>query len=458
MREKTRLFRSLLLESLETRTVFAVDGFDGGSHLVTPNARIDITRYHNDGMQVSTIVITVAFLSRGDDFGGPWGGEVPPRFADFEDDHELIPEGEGPGPDLAPRPDRPSRPPNTTDLNPPALSFTPVAPSTNFPTILLSSKPTTVPRIDSTPPVASDAAPSTITPSHNLPGGSLASGSLANTALANPSLTNRAAPTLVAQPANSQSSLLAASTLSALGSEGFAKADVSFDLSTSIGNDLTRRLTPSHLRANDFRFTRNSQSIGDSILEPALVDRAIGAASLDKLLSDLANKHRQHKSGNDSEREHSNRNEFAHRQHHQDSQSAEIDAAYAEGGLIAMTLNRDIAPTDLDALATNLHQENKAWVASVGVFRAFESSAMAVTEGARRNNGSSQTTQGANSLADRTEFNVADMNAADLEASETRFNPFLASSTVALGAVLFSLRRIRHSARLMYTTRQGLGG
>ena len=476
MREKTRLFRSLLLESLETRTVFAGDSFDAlpfdASPLGAQFSHFEVTHHYDSRVQTSTIVVRAVSRPLDLDFAGQQGNgrpengkpSKPQDFRDFHDHDQviLIPEGEGPDSHSRPndlpgsspgRFDPPSRPSSGINLDRPSATLNPnngvpnnSGPTATIPTTAIS---TTTPRPGTLSlPNASDFR--TGEPRTSEPSSSPTSNNLTL-------LGGRAAPAVTLQSAVSQSHVLAVTNLSSFGTQWFGTADVAFDLSSRSGSELNNRLTESGLRDGEFKFTADSDGSRDTPLDPDLVDQAIGMASLDKLLSDLANKHRRRQAEEHTDREQANRSEPAGRSYRQNSRMAELQAVNAEGGLIALALNRDVAPTDLDELAKSLHRENRAWVASVGVFRTFESGAvengevqsgaMAATEIAVKSDRSKQTAQ-ANQLAD-----LAQGANSDVEDSATRFHPLLASSTVALGAMLFSLRRIRKTARLMYTKR-----
>ena len=471
MREKTRSFRSLLLESLETRTVFAVDSFDalqfGASQFGTQFSHFEVTHYYNSKVQTSTLVVKAVSRSMDLDSDGHQGdghqgaghqgagrSSKPQDYRDFHDHDQviLIPEGEGPGSHSRPidlpgsgpgRFDPPSRPTSGINLDRPSSSLNPNnggpnsgGPAATTPTTVISP---TAPRTNTLSlPNASDFR--TGEPRTSEPSSSPSSNNSTH-------LGGRAAPAVTLQSAVSQNHALAVANLSSLGTDWFGNTDAAFHLSSRSGGELSNRLSESGLRDAEFRFTADADGSRDAALEPDLVDQAIGMASLDKLLSDLANKHRRHQAEEHNVREQANRNDFSGRSRHQNFRLAELQAANAEGGLIALGLNREVTPTDLDKLAESLHREHRAWVASVGVFRAFEASAVATTEVALKDDRSIASGQPSEIASENQDSGTV------VEVNATRFNPLLASSTAALGAMLFSLRRIRESARLMYTKR-----
>jgi len=118
--------------------------------------------------------------------------------------------------------------------------------------------------------------------------------------------------------------------------------------------------------------------------------------------------------------------------------------SFADGGLIAIALNRDLAIHELGEIAGDDSSENKAWTANVGIFRAFENGALAATHYAGLSN---RTARNADLLE-------AEVSSPDVEAevSSTPMHPLLTSSSAALGVLLVGLRRFRKSTRRMQST------
>ncbi len=65
--------------------------------------------------------------------------------------------------------------------------------------------------------------------------------------------------------------------------------------------------------------------------------------------------------------------------------SVAVDAVYellgpVEGGMIALTLNREASVQDFNELSDDIRNENVAWMASLGIIRSFERGGLATTE------------------------------------------------------------------------------
>ncbi len=448
MREKNRLSRSLRLESLETRTVFSVDGFDEAPRSVVLTPQITVKHYHSASVQFTAIWIST-FPKREVDFGSPRNGSNPPDLRDFHDDHGLpSPEGEPssngaiprPVAPVAPtqsRPDSIQRPTNGITLEKPNVA---IIPPPN-PTVDLAAKPTSVTRVNSPTRAAGDIGPTSINQLSNL----LNSGTSVL-------LANKSTPTIAPQPATSPLSSFGTPNLSVLGASNFSMPEALFDFSARAGGELSNRLSLGNLPNDDFKFSQPILRSSDSTLAADLVDRAMvdggqGTASLDKLLSLLANRHRQSQFRSEPESVGSISRFEAVQKHLQNSEIAEWEAAYDGGGMIALALNRDLTPSDLDELAKSVHRENSAWVASVGIFRALETVSSDTTEPAVQNELADLDSK----LGTGTELGGPANSDATTDTADTRFHPAIASSTALVGAVLLSLRRIRKSARLQYT-------
>jgi hypothetical protein len=112
--------------------------------------------------------------------------------------------------------------------------------------------------------------------------------------------------------------------------------------------------------------------------------------------------------------------------------------------MIALALNRDITLSELEDISEDARSENKAWIANVGIFRAFENGAVAATEYSGLTN-----RVGRNTNSNSTNAELAESEA---EVANTQLHPLLASTSAALGAMVFGLRRMRKSSLLMFTT------
>jgi hypothetical protein len=196
---------------------------------------------------------------------------------------------------------------------------------------------------------------------------------------------------------------------------------------------------------DDFRFTRPLPvpAPSDALVDGALVEHA-SLESLENLLSGLAENHRRNRIQNGFDANQSNsRNE----QNWRPETSTSVEVTFADGGMIALALNRDLALSELEEILDDARSENKAWVANVGIFRAFENGAVAATEYAgltnrtTRNGGSSSTEQ--------------ELSGAEAEVANSHFHPLLASTSAALGVVMLGLRRMsRKSIPLLFTSRK----
>ncbi len=131
-----------------------------------------------------------------------------------------------------------------------------------------------------------------------------------------------------------------------------------------------------------------------------------------------------------------------------------MDAVYellgpVEGGMIALTLNREASVQDFNELSDDIRNENVAWMASLGIIRSFESGGLATTEISGLINRTVQTPSHVDASTKRATDDLVEL---ELERAPTRLQPLLASSSIALGAMLFGLRRVRKTVQLQFTS------
>ena len=218
-----------------------------------------------------------------------------------------------------------------------------------------------------------------------------------------------------------------------------------FDFSTRLGiaGERPSAASIASQRVDEFQFTRPQAipSPSETLFDQAMAERSASVESLENLLSGLAENHRRSRVHNGFETNTNSRNEQGWRP---DANSAEV--AFAEGGMIALALNRDVALSELEDISEDARSENIAWIANVGVFRALEYGAVAATENAGVTNRAGRTEESSSTTAELAEV--------EGEVADSRLHPLLASSSAALGAVIFGLRRIRKSTTLMFTSRK----
>jgi hypothetical protein len=194
--------------------------------------------------------------------------------------------------------------------------------------------------------------------------------------------------------------------------------------------------------SDDFRFSRPLPAPSEAIEDQAITERTTRLESLENFLLSLAENHHRIRSGIGFDVNHRNsRNEVTERP----ETSMALEIAVADGGMIALALNRDIIMSQFEDISEEARSEKKAWIANVGIFRAFENGAVAATE--------------YSNLTNRTPPNAGlsstARESAEGEVANTQFHPLLASTSAALGAMMLGLRRMRRqSIPLMFTTRK----
>ena len=462
MREKSRSFRSLLLESLESRTVFAADAFYDmwqGEHR---ESRVEITLLQDGRAQFGAIVIGPSHSIRTSEFTGAQAtrNAWKVRLNDHYDDHALN--------DLSPEGEALPLPPQFNNQ----LGFKPSAnrgddiPTLGRPVnqLPVNQSPTGSrngglgsPGFDS--PLTNVTPPSSPQFNFNIEhslGSSGSGNSSTNTVIivstnnrdsSNPSnsqsnsqSTRSAAPSVTSPVTSPSASVVDAST-TWLNAHSMTPSQTTFDFSA---NELSSQSVATSSRNSSdptFRFSRPSVASVDRLFDPQLAEQAEGIASLETLLSDLAENHRQSRAqSHDSNRP----NSRFETQRKLAGEAAMGAIARTEGVFIALALNRDISHSNLADLADEVNRENKTWLANVGVYREFENAAIVATEFVAAPNPTPRGTL-SNSKSDLTQ--------AEAEVGDSQFHPLLASSTAVLGAMLFSLRRVRKNVRLMYTKR-----
>ncbi|MDX1925887.1 MAG: hypothetical protein SFV81_05185 [Pirellulaceae bacterium] len=454
MREKARQFRSLLLEPLECRSVFSVDGLDvwqftqvtirfefepfqPAQYPRGEAASIGITQ-HDDSPRRN-------YENNGNKSGRSSHG-LPIHRGRFNDLPLPPAESEGnfieapsaklvqkPSLDVKPNSDAkpahvPSQPPITQVL----IVVDTVQPSSPLPQIrdLTGSdrgdnRSITIPNSISSGSGSFERAPRPQTPATLTSPVAAVNASVAS---------NTAAQFNLASPNSTVSSAIAAHTSS-------------IELSSPIAN-AAERVSTSGL-ADDFRFSRPLPAPSEAIVEKAITERTASLELLENLLLGLAENHRRVRSENGFDE-----NGFDVNQPNSRSAVTErpetsmgLEIALADGGMIALALNRDIAMSELAEISEEARSENKAWIANVGIFRAFENGAVAATEYSGLTNRMPRNA-GSNSA-------VRELADGETEVANSQFHPLLASTSAALGAMMLGLRRMRRkSVPWMFTTRK----
>lgn len=457
MSEKARQFRSLLLEPLECRALFSIDG-------------IEVWQFSRQSLNFDLDHFQPAQY-RHDDFA-IWSGYLhgssvrnSEHAKDFPD-NDFVEKRSPRGHSMhrgrfdnwdAPLPPAESEGPSTESAFVPTQS----KPNQHTP---LQSKPTqfiifidTVPSIPqshdltqaSVPRSSVDSVNSNRTnnPPTSFDGGSVAFDRAPTAASQNSLAKNSTVRNLsdstnsTAAPVNRASSTLAPQSFATSPSSGTN----TFDFSTlpRSFNEQPALTNSGGQRSDDFRFT-NPQTIpspSDHIFDQAMSEASASVESLESLLSGLAENHRRSRiqSGFDA-------NASSRYEHDWRPNTTSAEVAFAEGGMIALALNRDAALNELEDISDDARSENNAWIANVGIFRAFENGAVAATEYAGVTN---RVGKNEGSSTPRSE-----MTEAESEVADSRLHPLLASTSAALGAVMFGLRRIRKSTPLMFTSRK----
>ncbi len=119
-----------------------------------------------------------------------------------------------------------------------------------------------------------------------------------------------------------------------------------------------------------------------------------------------------------------------------------------EGGMLDLVIHRDDARQNLSEVADDVRNENLAWMANVGIIRSLESGAVATTEYSAVTNRLAQLQP---SISPKVKLSNDEAAEVDTKEAPTRLHPLLASSSVALGAMLLGLRRVRKSVQLRFT-------
>lgn len=447
MREKAKLFRALLLEPLELRAVFSADGLDVWQ-CVQHSSDVEYAQLH---LPLTDHALATGDIDRSHDLQAgiqaghrSRGPSQHKHVFDIEFDMPLPPaEGEG-------------RPHDDTAR----FNFNP----------LHANPPTRIPNLPSEPGIVIvvDALPNPIvfSPPREVIGGNIPripadSGSLTNVTSrhtniaensSTSSMTINRVPTAdtrnstVGTPAVLTSISVTQANLAIQNLPAMSVGTATFDFSTRLGSNNVRStaIDLSHQRTDEFHFTKPLSLSRDSVIDPALIERASGVASLESLLSDLAENHRRQRTQNGFD---ANQPDARSGQNWRPEHNATpVEIAFAEGGMIALALNRDIAFAELEDTSEVARQERRAWVANVGIYRAFENGAVAVTEHAGLTNRTSPKSESQSIQVDWPEV--------ESELASTPLHPLLASTSAALGLVMFGLRRIRKSVPLMYTSRK----
>ena len=478
MSEKARQFRSLLLESLECRSVFSADGIEVW-HFSQSSLHFDVDRFqsaqyprteatssdsHVDSQSTRDLKNSsdfdgVKFSGRRSSHGSYGFGSSMHRGR-FNDAPLPPADGEGPSRDI---------PTAALDSTPKFDSKSVQVPTQSIDRVIVivspalaelvqsrdsgPANPLSRPQLDSRGAERVDSLPngnpanSNSTNSNSTGTSSLArvqASSLPNPSLSSHSQTPAALNSFAPLSGATGQVNLASASSQALSSvaPGLVSGTATFDLS-----EKTDGLV--NLWADGFRFTRPIPVPSDAIADQAIAEQAVSEQasvleSLEKLLPGLAENHLRNRtqSGFDA-----NQPNARQEKNWRPEASASVEVAFADGGMIALALNRDIAMSELEELSDDASSENKAWIANVGIFRAFENGAVAVTEYAGLTN---RVIRNAASNA-----SPADMSEVEGEVANSQLHPLLASTSAALGVVMLGLRRMRSkTVPLLFTSRK----
>ena len=468
MSEKARQFRSLLLEPLECRSVFSADGIEVW-HFSQSSLHFDVDRFQpaqyprteaastdshvdsqwNRDLEHSSDFDGVKFSGRRSSHGSHGIGSSMNRGR-FNDAPLPPADGEGPSRDV---------PTAALDSKPKFDSKPVQIPTRSIDSIIVVVSPTLAgliqsrdsgpanplsrPQLDSRGAAEVDSLPNS-NPTNSNPPGPSSFARVPTSPSSNPSLSshsqipaalNSFAPL---SGATGQVNLASASSqVSSSVASGLVSGTATFDFSEKT-DGLAKRW------GGDFRFTRPIPVPTVAIADQALGDQASSLESLEKLLPGLAENHLHNRTQNGFD---ANQPNARHENNRRPETSASVEVAFADGGMIALALNRDIAMSDLEELSDDARSENKAWIANVGIFRAFENGAVAATEYAgltnrvTRNAASSASPQGVSEV--------------EGEVANSQLHPLLASTSAALGVVMFGLRRMRSkTAPLLFSSRK----
>ena len=444
MREKARLFRALLLEPLECRAVFSVDGLDVWQ-CVHHSSDVEFEQLQ---LPHTEHALATGALDRSNDaHSGIRAGHRSRGSSQYRHvfDNEVdmpLPPAEGEGRPQADVPRFNSNPPPRIPNLPSESGVVIVI--DKLPNPIVFSPPRDLIR-DNVPRVPVNSGSLTeVTSRHT--NTNFAENSSTSSMTINRVPTADTRNFTVGTPAVLTSISVTQANLATQNLPAMSVGTATFDFSARLGSDTDRSTVSglSHHRMDEFHVTKPPSLPKDSIIDSALLERATGVASLENLLSDLAENHRRHRTQNGFD---ANQSESRSEQNWRPEQSAtSVAIAFAEGGMIALALNRDIAFAELEDTSEVARGESRAWVANVGIYRAFANGAVAATEHAGLTN----------RISPKSESRSTNVDWLDVESeiAKTQLNPLLASTSAALGLVMFGLRRIRKSVPLMYTTRR----
>ena len=447
MSEKARLFRSLLLEPLECRAVFSVDGlevqqFSHHSLNFEFDAFQPVQFPHSESAGLNNGFYN-KYIGRPNDFHSVFFNERRPTNGvlhhrdRFESDLNLS----------LPPPEGESRPFDASssgfDLNSlPAQ----VPTQTHESHVVVFVDTSSVSKVISQP---SDFSPASIPRAQvdsnnaNRPKDHPIAGGISSSERA---LTFNSLNSAIATPVDATRNAISHANLAAMSLSTLPTGITNLDFSQGLGNNRERSAAIGlglH-RASEFHFTRPQSAVADSIFDQTLIERSAGVESLGNLLTSLAENHRRSQIQNGFDADQPN---FRNEQNWRPEQTAaSVEILFSDGGMIALALNRDIALRELEDISDDARNENNAWIANVGIFRAFENAAVAVTEYAGLTNRIARDVEPSSTTPELPDV--------EGEVANTQLNPWLASTSAALGVVMIGLRRIRKSVPLMFTSRR----
>ena len=455
MREKARLFRALLLEPLECRTVFAAEGLDIWQ-CVHPSSGVEFNQsqsaqlLHTEHALATDGAVSSNAVHRGIQAGQrSRGTSQHGHVFDCEFDRPLPPaEGEGRLHADAPRfnfnppshiPNQPSGQPNGQPNGPRVLP--------NEPRVAIAVDAVPNPIVFSPP---RDLSGDNIPRAQVELGGSNSGTSRLTTITGNNSIdqvpTSATPNSVSVTRVVSTSVSVAQANLVAQNFLAVSAGTTTFDFSAqpTIASENFTLLGSRNQRTGEYHFTKPPSLSADAIFDPTLLERATGVASLENLLSDLAENHRRNRTQNEFDTNQPNTRSEQNWRPEQNATSVAI--SFADGGMIALALNRDKAFAELEDMSEVGLGENRAWVSYVGIYRAFENGAVAATEYARL----------ANRISSNTDLQSTkiDWSEVESEVANTQLHSLLASTSAALGLAMFGLRRLRKSVPLIYTIRK----
>lgn len=456
MRKTTRLSRALLLESLEARAVFCVAGHDvlnfaqpalpDEARLFQP-AQFQRSELRSTNGNKSHAIDLHRDAQIGDTHIGQRLRESSQHRRHFEFDLDMPPpEGEG----------RPfDSTPSQANSSPLADLFN-QAREVGRPSLLLLNsfaRPTAeiVSRIEVD---SSNLSGSNFLSGNNLSGNNLSGSNLSGNSngpinqlangVAGSALLDRlpnAQSAGNAMPVIATSSAVAQDTLALLSQPILFGGTATFDFSASHGNNSEPYSSIDNQRFGEPQLSKARSSESDAIFDPSLTARGKEIDPLESVLSDLSADHGRPASQFVSNADlPSSRSDQGWREK---QAAAPVDYLFADGGMIALTLNRDTSLRDLEEMTDEARNEGKAWIANVGIYRAFENAAVAATEYASLTNRTARSTESpANAEVSEVEGPLA---GTDLRPS--------VGFAVALGVLTLGFRRFRKIVPLMYKGR-----